>query len=235
MKLLLATHNPGKVREIGSILERVGIDVVSFDDMRGDPPDVVEDRETFTGNAEKKALSAAKWAGMPALADDSGLVVPALGGEPGVRSSRYAGEEGNMEANINLLLDKMANIHETERLAYFVCVLVLAAPDGRTWQAGGRVDGFVTFERRGDGGFGYDPVFFYLPFDKTFAQMGIEGKNQVSHRLRAVEAFILKWPQIKKELEGNLDAETRRRGEKAKGGGLRTEGGVKNTEVKSNS
>jgi len=200
MKILLATRNPGKIREISSILDQLDIEVVSFSDFPDDPPEVVEDGDSFVRNAAKKALTAARWAEMPALADDSGLVVPALGGEPGVRSSRYAGDEGNMEANINLLLGKMAHLPETERLAYFICVLVLAAPDGRTWQASGRVDGLIAFQRRGEGGFGYDPVFFYLPADMTFAQMGLTEKNKVSHRYRALRDFTGKWPGIEKEL-----------------------------------
>jgi len=139
---------------------------------------------------------------MPALADDSGLVVPALGGEPGVRSSRYAGMEGNSEANMFLLLEKMKDMPEKERLAHFICILVLAAPDGRTWQAGGRVDGLITYEKRGKGGFGYDPLFFYFPADKTFAEMVSEEKNAVSHRQRALEAFAKMWEEkIRGELE----------------------------------
>lgn len=201
MKILLATRNPGKVLEIGSILGQVGIEVVSLDDLPEPPPEVVEDGETFGENAAKKALAAARGSGMPSLADDSGLVVPALGGEPGVRSARYAGDEGNMEANMDLLLRKMAHLPERERLAHFICVLVLAAPDGRTWEASGRVDGLITFQRQGEGGFGYDPVFFYLPAERTFAQMGLEGKNQVSHRSRALRDFAEKWPEIKKELK----------------------------------
>jgi XTP/dITP diphosphohydrolase len=200
MKILLATRNSGKIAEIGSILQQRGIEVLSFDDLPGDPPEVVEDGETFADNAAKKALTAAQWAAMPALADDSGLVVAALGGEPGVRSSRYAGDEENMDANIDLLLERMADVSESERLAYFICILVLADPAGRTWQVGGRVDGLITFERMGDGGFGYDPVFFYIPADATFAQIGLEEKNKVSHRFRAVRAFVKKWPEIEKEL-----------------------------------
>ena len=200
MKLLLATRNHGKIREIGSILEKQNIEVLSFDDLPDDPPEVVEDGETFVENASKKALTAARWSGMPALADDSGLVVPAIGGEPGVHSSRYAGEEGNMEANMDLLLEKMAGIPESDRLAHFICILILASPDGRTWQTGGRVDGLITFDKRGDGGFGYDPVFFYLPTNRTFAQMGIDEKNKVSHRFRAVQNFAGMWPEIEKEL-----------------------------------
>jgi len=209
MKILLATQNPGKIREIGSILQQLGIEMLSFSNLPDDPPEVVEDGGTFVENASIKALTAARWARMPALADDSGLVVPALGGEPGVRSSRYAGEEGNMEANIDLLLERMVEVPEMERLAYFVSVLILAAPDGRMWQAGGRVDGLITFEKRGEEGFGYDPVFFYLPADMTFAQMALEEKNRVSHRFRALEVFAKKLPEIKKELEKTLDAETR--------------------------
>jgi len=209
MKLLLATHNPGKIAEIGSILENLGIQFVPFADLPGEAPEVIEDGETFVQNAKKKALTAARWGGMPALADDSGLVVPALDGEPGVRSARYAGEEGDMEVNMDLLLGKMADIPEADRLAHFVCVLVLATPDGRTWEADGRVDGLITFERQGEGGFGYDPVFFYLPEDRTFARMGLEEKNKVSHRFRALAAFAEKWPGIEKELGGTTDSETR--------------------------
>ena len=203
MKILLATNNPHKTYEIRTILETMKIEVLSIDDISGDPPRVMEDGDNFAANAVKKALAVARWAGMPALADDSGLVVPALGGEPGVHSSRYAGEDGNSDANMALLLEKMKDVPEEERLAHFVCVLVLAAPDGRTWQAGGRVDGLITFEKRGKHGFGYDPVFFYLPADKTFAEMESEEKNAVSHRQRALEAFARMWEEkIRGELEG---------------------------------
>lgn len=201
MKIVLATRNTGKINEITSILNDVGIEVLSPNDLEREPPEIVEDGETFAGNAAKKALAFAKWAGMPALADDSGLVVPFLGGEPGVRSSRYAGREGDNEANMDLLLERMSQAYEPDRLAHFDCVMVLAAPDGRTWQAAGRVDGLITFEKRGQGGFGYDPVFFYLPADRTFAQMDQDEKNRVSHRYRALEALVRKWPEIAVELE----------------------------------
>jgi XTP/dITP diphosphohydrolase len=201
MEILLATGNPGKVKEIRSVLDKLDIMTLSLDDVRGVVPKVVEDGETFAANAEKKALAVAQWADMPALADDSGLIVPFLGGEPGVHSSRYAGEQEDSEANMALLLEKLAETPEAERLAYFVCILVLAAPDGRTWQTGGRVDGLITFEKRGEGGFGYDPLFFYIPANKTFAQMRIEEKNRVSHRHRALERFAKMWEGIKWELE----------------------------------
>lgn len=203
MKIVLATRNPGKITEIKAILQELDIEMLSLDDVSDDPPEVVEDGDTFAVNAEKKALAVAKWAGMPALADDSGLTVPALGGEPGVHSSRYAGKDGDSEANMALLLERMGEIPEAERLAYFICILVLAAPDGRTWQTGGRVDGLITYEKRGYAGFGYDPVFYYIPADKTFAQMSVEEKNNVSHRHRAFEAFGKMWKEIATELEGS--------------------------------
>jgi XTP/dITP diphosphohydrolase len=203
MKIVLATGNPGKIAEIRAILQALNVEVLSLDDILGKPPEVIEDADTFAANAEKKALAVAKWAGMPALADDSGLVVPALDGDPGVHSSRYASEDGNSEANMALLLERMKEVPEPERLAYFVCVLVLAAPDGRMWQTGGRVDGLITYEKKGGGGFGYDPVFFYIPADRTFAQMEIEEKNRVSHRHRALEAFGKIWPEIVKEVEAD--------------------------------
>lgn len=207
MKIVLATLNPGKIAEISTILSDLGIEIVSPDGLESEFPEVIEDGDTFAANAEKKALAVARWAGMPALADDSGLVVPALGGEPGVHSSRYAGEDGNSEANMALLLERMKEVFEGERLAHFVCILVLAAPDGRTWQTGGRVDGLITFEKRGDGGFGYDPIFFYVPANKTFAQMDIGEKNLVSHRHRALGAFGKLWEGIREELEKTVVSE----------------------------
>jgi XTP/dITP diphosphohydrolase len=200
MKLVLATNNQGKIAEIRAILENLNVEVLSLDDIPGTPPDVVEDADTFAENALKKASAIAQWAGMPALADDSGLVVQTLGGGPGVHSARYAGEEGNSEANIALLLERLDGVPEAERLAHFACVMVLAAPDGSSWESAGRVDGLITFEKRGAGGFGYDPVFFYIPANKTFAEMPVEEKNRVSHRFRALEALVKRWPEIQTQL-----------------------------------
>lgn len=202
MKIVLATSNPGKIAEIRAILDPLNIEILSQSDILGEPPQVVEDADTFAANAQKKALAVAKWANMPALADDSGLVVPVLGGEPGVHSSRYAGEDGNSEANMALLLERMKDVADTDRLAHFVCILVLAAPDGRTWESGGRVDGLITHEKMGEGGFGYDPVFYYIPAGRTFAQMDLAEKNKVSHRHRALEEFGKKWEEIKAQLSG---------------------------------
>jgi XTP/dITP diphosphohydrolase len=200
MKIVLATNNQGKVSEIRAILEKHKVEVMSLQDIPGTPPEVVEDADTFAGNALKKASAVAQWAGMPALADDSGLVVQALGGDPGVHSSRYAGEDGNSEANMALLLERMDGVPESDRLAHFACVIVLASPDGRHWESAGRVDGLITFEKRGSGGFGYDPVFFYIPAYKTFAQMDPGEKNKISHRGRALEVLGKNWQQIETQL-----------------------------------
>ena len=201
MKIVLVTHNRGKIAEINAILDKFSVEVLSLEDIPGTPPDVVEDADTFAGNALKKAAAIAEWSGMPALADDSGLVVQALGGEPGVHSARYAGEEGNSEANMAMLLEKLNDVPEAERLAHFACVMVLAAPDGKSWESAGRVDGLITFGKRGTGGFGYDPVFFYIPADKTFAEMASEDKNKVSHRARALEELGKKWGEIEGQLK----------------------------------
>jgi XTP/dITP diphosphohydrolase len=201
MQIVLATRNQGKIAEIRAILGGLNVEVLSLDDIPGTPPDVVEDADTFAGNAAKKAIAVAIWADMPALADDSGLVVQALAGEPGVHSSRYAGKDGDSEANMELLLERLDGVQEAERLAHFACVMVLAAPDGRAWETRGRVDGLITFDKRGEGGFGYDPVFFYIPANKTFAEMPVEEKNRVSHRFRALKALVKRWGEIEGQLK----------------------------------
>ncbi|UCG38600.1 MAG: XTP/dITP diphosphatase [bacterium] len=211
MRLLLATRNRGKTAEIAAILQGTGVQVLSLDDVPGEPPEVVEDGATFEDNAGKKALAVARWAGMPALADDSGLVVPALGGEPGVHSSRYAGREGDSEANMDLLLERMADLPTSRRAAHFECVMALASPDGRTWTSRGRVDRIIATGKAGKGGFGYDPVFFYTLAGKTFAQMDIQEKNRVSHRSRALKALAGRWPEIMEELGRGSEATSGKR------------------------
>ncbi|NOY86303.1 MAG: XTP/dITP diphosphatase [Deltaproteobacteria bacterium] len=186
MKLVIASRNEGKIAEIRAMLAGTGLDILSLDDFPGRPPEVVEDGDTFTANARKKALAVAAWSGVFALADDSGLVVDALDGRPGVQSARFAGEDGNTEANNALLLDMMKGVPEGSRTAHFQCVMSLAAPDGRTWETDGRVDGEITGGMAGAGGFGYDPLFFYPPAGKTFAEMDPGEKNSVSHRAAAL-------------------------------------------------
>jgi XTP/dITP diphosphohydrolase len=180
--IVLATSNANKLREIKELLKDFPVSVKSLADF-GPMPEPVEDGETFDDNAYKKSLHYAKVLGLPCLADDSGLVVDALDGRPGVYSARYAGPEATDWENCEKLLAEMAG--RTNRAAHFVCVLSLATPAGPalTWE--GRCDGEITGERRGESGFGYDPVFFYPELGTTFAEVSMAEKSRVSHRGRA--------------------------------------------------
>lgn len=184
-ELLIATTNPGKVVEIRQALEGLGLTLLSLADFPN-PPEVTEDSDTFEGNARKKAQHYARWRGTPALADDSGIVVEALGGRPGVHSARYAGQEATDEDNRRLLLKEMSDVPDGHRSASFVCVLVLVQPDGRELVAEGRVEGQVTRAPRGTGGFGYDPLFFVPSLGRTTAELTLAEKNKISHRGRAL-------------------------------------------------
>lgn len=185
MKLVIATSNPGKIREIAAVLAGTGIELLSLADFP-DMPEIVEDGFTFLENALKKARTTAAYTGLPALADDSGLMVDALGGEPGVRSARFAPttDERNRK-----LLDLLRDVPDGKRTARFVCALALVRPDGFEWVTEGVAEGIITREPAGAAGFGYDPVFFYPPLGKTFAEISGPEKNAVSHRGKALEAF----------------------------------------------
>jgi XTP/dITP diphosphohydrolase len=185
-EILVATGNKGKISEIAQILEDLPIRLISLADM-DDPPDLIEDGDTFEQNAEKKAWTVAKRFNIVSMADDSGICVDALQGGPGVFSARYGGEGLDDEKRRIHLLREMAHIPETERTARFVCVICLAWPDGRTIFFRGECEGVIVFEPKGEGGFGYDPVFYYEPAQKTFAEMAPEEKNLVSHRYRALQ------------------------------------------------
>lgn len=187
-RIVLATRNAHKVTEISEALGLPGVELAGLDAFP-DAPDVVEDGETFRANAEKKARSAAVATGLPALADDSGLVVDALGGEPGVRSARFAGEEAGDAANRRELRRRMAGVPAGERSARFVCVLALATPDGEVQVVEGRCEGALLEEERGDGGFGYDPLFVPEGETRTFAEMSRAEKAGMSHRGRAIAAM----------------------------------------------
>jgi len=181
--LVLATRNQGKIAEFKALLSGFDIDIRSLSDF-GPIPEIEEDGDTFEENAYKKAHFTAKVLGFPALADDSGLVVPALGGEPGVRSARYGGEKaGDLNNNLKLL-KAMEGIEH--RMAAFQCVIAVAVPRGPALIYEGKCEGEITEKMAGDQGFGYDPVFYYPPLRKTFAQMSVEEKNQVSHRGKAM-------------------------------------------------
>ena len=183
LPVVLATRNAGKTEELRRLLADFPVVVMNLSNFGPTPP-VEEDGTTFEENAVKKARSTAKVVGLPALADDSGLTVDALGGAPGVRSARYAGEHAADADNNAKLLKELE--HEDNRAAAFVCVIAIAVPWGPALVYEGHCEGLITREQMGTEGFGYDPVFFYPPLQKTFAQLTTEEKNQVSHRGRAL-------------------------------------------------
>ena len=201
--IVVGSQNPGKVKEIRQVLADLPLKVLSLRDLP-DPPQLNEPYPSFAHNATTKAVTTARATGHLALADDSGLVVPVLGGAPGIGSSRVAATDA---ARIEWLLNAMKDVPAKDRNAYFVCVVVLARATGEVlgaWQ--GQVNGTITAEPRGEGGFGYDPVFLYPPDGQTFAEMSAERKNQVSHRGRALGAFVNDLPDIFSSLRPGCDA-----------------------------
>jgi XTP/dITP diphosphohydrolase len=189
LRLVLATANPHKADEIRSILAAAGV-AVELEPRPPEVPDVVEDAPTLLGNARLKAVALAEATGLPALADDTGLEVDALGGDPGVRSARYAGEEQDSVANVAKVLGIMAEARRASRTARFRTVALVRWPDGREVHAEGVVEGVIADEPHGDGGFGYDPIFRPAGGGgRTFAQMAPEEKDAISHRGRAIRAL----------------------------------------------
>ena len=186
MRFVLATHNPGKLREMGEILKDFGIEVVSPRDL-GITVDVEETGTTFAENALLKAKAICKAAGLPAIADDSGLCVDALNGAPGVYSARYGGEGLDDKGRYMLLLSSLRGA--PTRAAHFACAVACAFPNGDTLTAEGRCDGSIAYAPLGEGGFGYDPVFLLPGTGKTFGQLTQEEKSAVSHRGRALKDF----------------------------------------------
>lgn len=186
MKFVLATHNPGKLREMSDILSHLGIEVVSPADV-GVTVDVEETGTTFAENAMLKAKAICAASGLPAIADDSGLCVDALNGGPGVYSARYGGEGLDDRGRYMLLLNSMRG--QTTRAAHFSCAIACAFPNGDTLTAEGRCDGAIAFAPLGEGGFGYDPVFLVPEKGKTFGQLTAEEKSQISHRGKALREF----------------------------------------------
>ncbi|MDX1708697.1 MAG: XTP/dITP diphosphatase [Desulfobacterales bacterium] len=181
--LVIATGNSGKIVEIKDLLTGFPIDIKSLDDF-GPIPEVEEDGDTFEENAYKKASFTAKILGIPALADDSGLMVDALDGNPGVRSARYAGPNATDQQRVVKLLKEMQD--QTNRKAAFECVLSIAVPSGPALTYEARCEGLIAEAPVGNKGFGYDPIFFYPPLNKTFGQMTIAEKSHVSHRGKAL-------------------------------------------------
>ena len=188
-KFVLATHNPGKLKEMTAILSDLGIQVVSPADV-GITVDVEETGATFEENAMLKARAICEASGLPAIADDSGLCVDALNGGPGVYSARYGGEGLDDRGRYQLLLNSMRG--QTTRAAHFACAIACAFPNGDTLTAEGRCDGAIAFAPMGEGGFGYDPVFLVPEKGKTFGQLTAEEKSAISHRGRALADFAKK-------------------------------------------
>jgi XTP/dITP diphosphohydrolase len=189
MKLLVATGNQGKLKEIRKLLEDSAIEIVGLDQLTN-PPEVIEDGTTFSANAQKKALEMARFSGYLTLADDSGLVVDALDGAPGVYSARYAGEQGDDAANNAKLLQEMSDVADAHRQASFHCVVALAWPDGRCETYSGQISGLILRNERGTDGFGYDPLFLVPEYGKTTAELSLEIKNRISHRGTALRKVI---------------------------------------------
>ncbi|MBD3347719.1 MAG: XTP/dITP diphosphatase [Candidatus Eisenbacteria bacterium] len=187
LRLVLATRNPHKLDEIAAILDGLDVELVSVAEFPG-VPDVEEDGETFEENAIKKARVVSRETGLPALADDTGLEVHALGGAPGVFSARYSGEPPDYDRNNDKLLRELEGAAESERGAQFRCVIALAMPDGRVETVEGKTTGRILQSRRGEGGFGYDPLFLPDGSDRTYAEMSADEKNACSHRGKAVRA-----------------------------------------------
>jgi len=185
-KLLLATNNKGKVREYKSLLRGIPFELVSPAEV-GITTEVDEVEKSFAANARLKATMMAAESRLLSLADDSGLEVDALGGEPGTLSARYAGEGASDRDRVNYLLTKLEGVPEEKRTARFRCVIAIATPEGEVELCSGECDGLIALEPRGNRGFGYDPIFYLPELGKTMAELSPELKNRISHRGRAAE------------------------------------------------
>jgi XTP/dITP diphosphohydrolase len=202
VKLLLATSNRGKVLEFRRLFSGLSFKLVTPDEL-GLKLDVPEIGATYEENARLKAVAYARAGRLVSLADDSGLEVDALGGEPGIMSSRYAGEGAGDADRVARLLAKLEGVPAEKRTARFVCVIAVATPDGKVDFARGSCDGIITGEPMGEKGFGYDPVFLFREYGKTMAELPMEIKNRVSHRGRAAAAVL---PLLKRLQKGFPDA-----------------------------
>jgi len=189
MKILLATQNKGKIRELQELLVDEDIEVLSLQDIK-DWEDVEENGETFADNAALKAKAAVKKTGLISLADDSGLDVDALDGAPGVYSARFAGEPKDDERNNDKLLQLLENVADDQKRARFRCALVIATPEGEEFLTEGTVEGQILTQRRGTDGFGYDPLFFLPEYARTMAELTLAEKNKLSHRAQAFRKAI---------------------------------------------
>ena len=192
-KILIATKNDGKAREYLKLFEPKGIEVITLKDLN-EQVEIIENGKTFSENALIKAQTLTDKLNIPVLADDSGLVVDALNGAPGIYSARYAGDHDD-EANNKKLLEALKKVPDEKRTAHFHCSIVATAPDKTPLEANGDVYGLIAHEKHGEDGFGYDPLFYYPEFGKTFGEIGMEEKNKVSHRAKATENLLEKFDE----------------------------------------
>lgn len=198
IKLLVATTNPGKFAEVKDFLRQLPLEVLSLS-VLATWPKIIEDGATFEENALKKARALAEYSGYLTLADDSGLEVDALNGAPGIYSARYCGEEGNDKKNNEKLMHELREIPEEKRTGRFVCALALCAPKSRDkieWIVRDSCEGRISFELKGENGFGYDPLFFYPPLGKTFGEIDRAIKATVSHRGKALKKLAEMLPSL---------------------------------------
>lgn len=192
-QVMIASNNPGKVREFKAMLSTFGVEVTSLENLP-EPIDVAETGHTFRENAKLKAEEICRRTNMITIADDSGLVVDALNGRPGIYSARYAGPQKNDHDNLQKVLNELAGITKQQRTARFVCVLAVSIPTQETRYVEGEYDGLILEKPVGENGFGYDPIFFITDAEKTLAQMSQEEKNKISHRANAIRKLEKLWP-----------------------------------------
>ena len=193
MKIIFATGNEGKMKEIREILADPHVEILSMKEA-GANPDICENGKTFGENAEIKARAVWEETGGIVLADDSGLVVDYIGGEPGIYSARYMGEDTSYRIKNQNLIDRLEGVPDEKRTARFVCVIAAAYPDGTVKTARGTMEGIIGYEERGENGFGYDPIFFLPEYGCSSAELSMEEKNKISHRgkaLRAIKEVLL--------------------------------------------
>ncbi|GMB07425.1 XTP/dITP diphosphohydrolase [Thermolongibacillus altinsuensis] len=193
-RVIIATRNKGKVAEFEQLFSKKGIEVQSLLDYN-ECPDVEETGATFAENAILKAKTIAQHLKETVIADDSGLIVDALGGRPGVYSARYAGEAKDDQANIQKVLQELEGVPFEKRTARFHCTLAVATPDGRTFTVDGTCEGYITEKPIGTNGFGYDPIFYVPEKQKTMAQLTKEEKNEISHRANALKRLEQIWDE----------------------------------------
>lgn len=196
-RIIFATGNAGKMKEIRLILEDLGCPVLSMKEAQADP-EIVENGVTFGENAEIKARAVWACTGDIVLADDSGLVVDYIGGEPGIYSARYLGEDTSYDIKNQNIIDRLAGAEGEQRSARFVCNIAAVLPDGRVLHTEAAMEGLIAEKPAGNGGFGYDPILYLPEFGKTSAELTIEEKNKISHRGKALESMKA---QLKKVLE----------------------------------